>query len=102
MVKDDLQFVIDCLPLEELLSQLAEEGAELAQAALKLRRCYDGSNPARISKEEAMKQLQEEVADVMLALDALGMGDSEHLKIYAEIMERKVQRWAKSLEGDGG
>lgn len=98
---EDMQFVIDCLPLTELLCQLAEEASELSQAALKLRRCYDQTNPARISKEDAMKQLHEEVADVLLSLQALGMDTGAHMKIYKEIKDRKVQRWAKSLEGEG-
>lgn len=33
------------LPEAEVLAQLAEEVAELAQAALKLRRALDGTNP---------------------------------------------------------
>lgn len=33
------------IPVCELLAGLAEEAAELTQAALKLRRCYDGTNP---------------------------------------------------------
>lgn len=35
----------------------------------------------------------------MLSLEALGMGDAAHTKIYAEVMEQKVHRWAESLEG---
>ena len=35
---EKLQYIVDCLPTEELLAQLAEEASELAQAALKLRR----------------------------------------------------------------
>ena len=100
MFDEDLQFIIDCLPLTELLCQLAEEASELAQAALKLRRCYDCTNPVRVPKEDAMKQLHEEVADVLLSLEALGMGDAAHTKIYGEIMERKIHRWAESLEGN--
>ena len=100
MLDEDLQFVVDCLPTVELLCQLAEEAAELSQAALKLRRCYDRTNPARISKEEAMKKLQEEVADVLLSLQALGMDTGAHMKIYKEIKDRKVHRWAESLEGE--
>lgn len=57
MFDDDLQFVIDCLPTAELLAQLAEEAAEVAQAALKLRRCYDGRNPSRVPREDALKKL---------------------------------------------
>ena len=36
------------LPKTEILAQLAEEAAELAQAALKLRRSLDGTNPTPV------------------------------------------------------
>lgn len=98
MNNDDLQFIVACLPTAERLAQLAEEASELAQAALKLRRCYDCTNPARVPKEDAVKALHEEVADVLLSLRALGMDSREHRKIYEEIIDRKTKRWAKSLE----
>lgn len=63
---EKLQYIVDCLPTEELLAQLAEEASELAQTALKLRRVEDGTNPARISKEDAIKNLLEEISDVCL------------------------------------
>lgn len=37
--------ISDILPKTEILAQLAEEASELAQAALKLRRALDGTNP---------------------------------------------------------
>lgn len=37
--------VSDILPKTEILAQVAEEASELAQAALKLRRALDGTNP---------------------------------------------------------
>lgn len=98
MYSEDLQFVIDCLPTEELLCQLAEEASELAQAALKLRRAYDGTNPTPVPKEDAIKALQEEVADVLNCLRALGMDSTAHQKIYWEIGARKTARWAQRLE----
>jgi hypothetical protein len=42
------------LPLTELLAGVAEEAAELAQAALKLRRAYDGTNPTPKPINEAI------------------------------------------------
>ena len=39
--------ISDILPKTEILAQLAEEASELAQAALKLRRALDGTNPPR-------------------------------------------------------
>ena len=99
--KDDLQFVIDCLPTAELMAQLAEEAAELAKAALKMRRCYDKTNPSRTPKEQAFKNLQEEIADVLLCLHALGLDTDQCCGIYDEISNRKVKRWAESLEANG-
>ena len=50
----------------ELLAGLAEEAAELAQAALKLRRTLDGRNPTPVSTGDASRKLNEEFADVLL------------------------------------
>lgn len=54
------------LPEEEVLAQLAEEAAELAQAALKLRRVLDGTNPTPLSESKARAALAEERTDVSL------------------------------------
>ena len=58
------------LPETEVLAQLAEEAAELAQAALKLRRVLDGTNPTPLSESEARAALAEEEM-VMERLEAL-------------------------------
>lgn len=64
------------LPQDELLAQLAEECAELSQAALKLRRALTGINPTPVAADEARRNLVEEAADVYnvlgLLLDAEG------------------------------
>ena len=95
---EKLQYIIDCLPAEELLCQLAEEASELAQAALKLRRVEDGTNPARISKEDAIKNLLEEIADVSLVINLLGFNSDRNEVICREIMVQKTDRWADSLD----
>lgn len=95
---EKLQYIVDCLPTEELLAQLAEEASELAQAALKLRRVEDGTNPARISKEDAIKNLLEEIADVSLTIDLLGFDTEKDDAVCREIMARKTDRWADSLD----
>lgn len=63
--------VSDILPKTEILAQLAEEASELAQAALKLRRALDGTNPTPKSVEECRKAFEEEYADVMVCMAAL-------------------------------
>lgn len=47
-----------------MLEQLAEEAAELSQAALKLARVLRGENPTPVTEEEAWKHLVEEYTDV--------------------------------------
>ena len=59
------------LPKTEILAQLGEEAAELAQAALKLRRALDGTNPTPVSEAEAWKALIEEFSDVALCCKLL-------------------------------
>lgn len=95
-----LQYVIDCMPMNELLCQMAEEASELAQAALKLRRVYDRTNPTPVSKEDALKHLYEEIADVWLTLKALGLDTEPFIADYQGRMAEKVCRWAKRLDGE--
>ena len=99
---DALQYIIDSIPTTRLLCQLAEEAAEVAQAALKLYRVYDGINPARVSEKEAMDKLCEEIGDFWLALKTLGMDEQPYTGIYADNVARKTIRWAKTLEKHGG
>lgn len=54
----DLKTVCDYLTPSEILAQLGEECAEGAQAALKLRRAYDGTNPTPKNVEDCLKIVQ--------------------------------------------
>ena len=85
------------LPVIELLAGLAEESAELAQAALKLRRAYDQTNPTPVTKEDAYDDLLEEIADVHLYLDQLSL----NWVAIDDIMEFKGMRWRERLKGAG-
>lgn len=102
MNHEKLQYIIDCLPTEELLAQLAEEASELAQAALKLRRVENGTNPTRISKEDAIKNILEEIADVKLSIHLLGFDSKKAEEVCRDIMEEKTDRWADSLDWGSG
>lgn len=83
------------LPLVELLAGLAEEAAELAQAALKLRRAYDGTNPTPIPQDLAYEHFCEEIADVQLYLDQLPYNH----QLVRDIKAKKLERWQRRLEG---
>lgn len=77
----------------ELLVGLAEEAAELSQAALKLRRTLDGRNPTPLTTGDASRKLNEEFADVLLCAAVLGL-DREEL---ARIIREKAARWTTRL-----
>lgn len=79
----------------ELLAGLAEECAELAQAALKLRRCYDGTNPTPADEDEQYEKLLEEIGDVELYLDQLSINRN----VIQDYKQMKLERWQKRLEG---
>lgn len=85
---------------DEMLAQLAEEAAELAQAALKLRRaCADG-NPTPVGARLAFENLVEEMADVSVCIHVLDFDDHDTADRCKRIMRRKLERWAARLEGN--
>lgn len=89
--------VSDILPKTEILAQLAEEASELAQAALKLRRALDGTNPTPKSVEECRKAFEEEYADVVNCIIALDLDDAVFDRMQKMQNEKEV-RWLYRLE----
>lgn len=98
--------VSDILPKTEILAQLAEEASELAQAALKLRRALDGTNPTPKSVDECLENVQEEMADVFVCLTMFGKSaEKDGILIYNRYMEKVIKiegekevRWLSRLE----
>lgn len=89
------------LGARERLETLAEEAAELSQAALKMIRAYKmggAVNPTPVTPNEALENLFEEIADVELAVEALGLYYMSRRRI-GEIKEEKRSRWVKRLKG---
>lgn len=90
--------VADKLGEQEILLQLAEECAELSQAALKLRRAMEGLTP--VSVEQARRQLIEEMTDVEVCKGAL-----EYLTFNplcsSDIGNQKINRWYDRTFGRG-
>lgn len=84
----------------EVLAQLAEEAAELAQAALKLRRALDGRNPTPVSEAAARAALIEESTDVALCLNLLQIEADWALyrKKYSRWRQRLLERDARERE----
>ena len=85
------------LPVNELLCGLAEECSELAQAALKLRRSYDQTNPTPVDTDTAFEKLCEEIADVLLYIEQI----TGPMPYVQEIKGIKMKRWQNRLNEKG-
>lgn len=85
------------IPLEDLLIQLAEEAAELAQAASKYHRAIRGTNPTPVSQHGARLALIEEVADVNVAAEAVRMKLGILCDEIAIVEDEKIERWKKRI-----
>lgn len=83
----------------DMLAQLAEECCELAQAALKLRRTFEGTSPTPVMEHEAEYDFREEIADVLLTLHYASGGDVSVVatKDIVETATQKEARWAQRL-----
>ena len=96
----DKEYIKTQLTDEELLTQLAEEAAELSQAALKMRRSMTDCNPTPKSRAECALELTKEVGDVWVCLDLLDnilrpvMEKEVDMGIF---METRITRWANRL-----
>ena len=101
---NDIEYIRTAMPETEVLAQLAEECAELAQAALKLRRALKPeSSPTPCSVSEAIMRFNEEIADVLVCLRvARRVGDATLLSPIESIMRSKTERWAQRLGKEGG
>ena len=80
-----------------ILEQMAEEAAELAQAALKLARIIRGENPTPVTEDYAELSLQEEYCDVRVCARVL----DEHICLLRGttwLENQKMERWLKRLE----
>jgi len=91
----------ETVPETECLAQLAEEACELSQAALKLRRAMGTGNPTPISIEDAVANLEEEIADVQLCTAVLVYADGRiNADNIERVMNEKTARWLERLKED--
>lgn len=82
-----------------LLEQLAEECAELSIAALKMIRAEQISeNPTPINANEALANFYEEISDVVIVLDSMGMLPLLKIVIDKNDSNSKWARWADRIE----
>ena len=81
---------------DDVILQLAEEAAELAQAAAKYIRARRSKNPTPVSAYVAHKQLCEELADVLNCAYVLGLDEDSVLHNRDALP--KLRRWADRLK----
>ena len=93
---DMLNYIKSHVSKKELLAQLAEEGTELAHAALKYRRALDDENPTPVSSNEALKNLIVEIDDIALCLDTLSF--KWRVEFNSLQREQKLNRWVERLK----
>jgi len=72
-----------------MLEQLAEESAELAQAALKAARILRDDNPTPVTLPEACAAVIEEYTDVVQCAGEMGLG------VDFKQMQEKLERFKK-------
>lgn len=91
--QEHIQHIRQSVPLPDLYMQLAEEAAELSQAAIKIARYLRGVNPTPLTKQEVRKNLVEEYTDVVnVGYNILDIHPDWLLSDY------KLYRWSKRLE----
>ena len=89
-----VEYITETLSPGDLLCQLAEEAAELAKAALKVKRALEGVNPTPTPLNDALSNLQEELEDVLVCVSTL----SPDYVTLTEAPVQKLKRWVYRLE----
>lgn len=93
-----VDYISEKLPYLEALAQLAEEAAELAHAALKMRRAMDGTNPTPTTITQAFHDMKQEFSDVWASALVLGFDDPDVMEEIKRMTEAKTVRWAENLK----
>ena len=97
----DLEYIAANLSEEDILCQISEEAAELAQAALKLRRAMTQTNPTTVSVKKAADDLMEEYGDTVVAYVAYSIKHDLIDRKYVDVLEKsntKYSRWAQQIK----
>ncbi len=90
--------ITNAVSLEDLLIQLAEESAELAQAATKYLRVTRGANPSPVPLTRARRNLIEEIADVNVSAEAVRTKIGILCDEIAVVEDAKIERWRSRIE----
>lgn len=91
--------ILEMIGTVALLEQLAEESAELAQAALKMACKIRNENPTPKSHADCVANLQEEIADVELCISVLPAALHDPAEV-GRTMAAKHRRWNERLHDE--
>lgn len=91
--------ILEMIGTAALLEQLAEESAELAQAALKMARKIRNENPTPKSHADCVANPQEEIADVELCISVLPAALHDPAEV-GRTMAAKHRRWNERLHDE--
>lgn len=80
-----------------VLEQCAEECTELAQICLKMARKMRGENPTPMNYQDILVKLNEEMADVMVCMQALVDAEVISYEAIDSVMVQKEERWEKRV-----
>lgn len=85
--------ILETYGLEEILCQTVEECAELSKECVKLRRVLRGTTDC--DKDVVIKNILEEVADVLNCIDVLTSSDDIPYHETLQIGQDKMERWER-------
>ena len=93
--QEQIFYIAENLSKGEILAQLAEESAELTQAALKHRRTFtEGASPTPKTEDETLDNLIEEFADVLICAEAINHQETKLFeKPFRDVYKYKLRRW---------
>lgn len=93
-----MNLIVSKIGLPATLEQLAEEAAELSQAALKVARIIRRENPTPVGYCQAVDNLKEEAADVRNCLNVL---EDAFIMDTEQMEAAKLNRWLDRLKAAG-
>ena len=94
MIEPIRKYIAKNLSEGERYAQLAKECNELGKASLKIRRVItQGASPTPVAIKDALDNLHEEIADVLVCCEVLPVDWT----IIREIKQKKSDRWTLRL-----
>ncbi len=94
---ENIEYIKDHCPMAHRLAQLAEECAELSQAALKCLRVAGLGTPTPVTPVMANLMLMDEMADVLSCILVIEARENIESGYICDQMNDKLRRWVDRL-----